>query len=239
MWNLFSAIVAVLSFSGMGTFFPKYLEYHFRQKASKSGFSALSGPIGTGIGISLSGYLISKYKFRAKTLAGWTIFSGVIGVFAVVMFSFLACPKLNVYGLDGGDGQCSAMCGCEGADFNPTCSMDGQTLFYSPCNAGCRTRRKEIVKEVETYIYEDCSCVTEAAMTLNTSMKSLPSPVTGVDTQKLSEAVEGVEGFCPSESCDQMFYITMAFVGCVALLASTSRVGGSIINLRAVDPQVS
>ena len=243
MWNLFSAIVAVLSFSGMGTFFPKYLEYHFRQKASKSGFSALSGPIGTGIGISLSGYLISKYKFRAKTLAGWSIFSGVIGVFAVVLFGFLACPKLNIYGLNSEGGQCSARCGCEGVDFNPTCSMDGQTLFYSPCNAGCRTRRKEIVKEVETYIYEDCSCVSEAAKTLNRSVdtkwwlqQSLPSPLTRQEVLVLSEAVEG---FCPSESCDEMFYITMAFVGFVALLASTSRVGNSIINLRAVDPQVS
>ena len=47
-----------------------------------------------------------------------------------------------------------------------------------------------------------------------------------------------VEGFCPSEDCDNMFYLTMAFIALVSLLASTARVGGSIINLRVIDPQV-
>ena len=34
-----------------------------------------------------------------------------------------------------------------------------------------------------------------------------------------------------------MFYMTMVFVGFVSLLASTARVGNSIINLRAVEPR--
>ena len=45
------------------------------------------------------------------------------------------------------------------------------------------------------------------------------------------------EGFCPSGDCDAMFYMTMVFVGFVSLLASTARVGNSIINLRAVEPR--
>lgn len=60
MWNLCSAVVALLAFSGMGTFFPKYLEYHFRQTASNTGLSSLGNSVGTGTGILLSGLVISR-----------------------------------------------------------------------------------------------------------------------------------------------------------------------------------
>jgi len=60
MWNLCSAVVALLAFSGMGTFFPKYLEYHFRQTASSTGLSSLGNSVGTGTGILLSGLVISR-----------------------------------------------------------------------------------------------------------------------------------------------------------------------------------
>ena len=60
MWNLCSAVVALLAFSGMGTFFPKYLEYHFRQTASNTGLSSLGNSVGTGTGIILSGLVISR-----------------------------------------------------------------------------------------------------------------------------------------------------------------------------------
>ena len=236
MWNLFSAVVAILAVSGMGTFFPKYLEYHFRQKASKSGLSSLGGSIGTGVGIVVSGYIISRFKFSAKTLAAWSVLAGVIAVIAVATFTFLACPKLQVHGSD-----CAERCGCSGADFNPTCSMDGETLFFSPCDAGCRTRRKEVLRnEKEKYVYENCECVTEASIKNNLSTSSwfnneLRSPLISNSETRISEAVEG---FCPSDSCDEMFYVTMIFIGVISLLASTSRVGNSIINLRAVDPKV-
>ena len=47
--------------------------------------------------------------------------------------------------------------------------------------------------------------------------------------------LEAVQDFCPS-SCDEIFYITMAFISIVSFLGSTARVGSSIINLRVVQP---
>ena len=48
--------------------------------------------------------------------------------------------------------------------------------------------------------------------------------------------LEAVQDFCPS-SCDEIFYITMAFISIVSFLGSTARVGSSIINLRVVQPE--
>ena len=250
MWNLFAATAALLCFSGLGTFFPKYLEYHFRQKASKSGLSSMGTSIGTAFGVALGGAVISKYKFRARTLAAWSVFIGCVGILAMIIFGFLACPKLEVYSMK--NNECLRDCDCSGVEFNPTCSMDGRTLFFSPCYAGCKTRRKEIFKDKEKYIYEDCSCVKQSSGNLNLSElsawwmedDSLSSPLLSAtlgsnpDYDEEGNLSGAVEGFCPSEDCDNMFLLTMAFIAIVSLLASTARVGGSIINLRVIQPQV-
>ena len=100
MWSLFSLVVALLVFEGFGTFFSKYLEFQFRQNASDSGLSNLGTSIGTGLGILISGLLISKFKFRARTLAAWSVFNGVLGVGALIAFGFLACPQLELHGVN-------------------------------------------------------------------------------------------------------------------------------------------
>ena len=73
MWTLSSGVIALLAFAGMGTFFPKYLEYHFRQTASNTGLSSLGTSVGTGLGILLGGLLIARFRFRARVLAGWQV----------------------------------------------------------------------------------------------------------------------------------------------------------------------
>ena len=73
MWSLSSGVIALLAFAGMGTFFPKYLEYHFRQTASDTGLSTLGTSVGTGLGVLLGGLLIARLRFRARVLAGWTV----------------------------------------------------------------------------------------------------------------------------------------------------------------------
>ena len=44
MYNFFSSIFYVFAFMGFGTFMPKYIEYNFRIKSSKS--SSLAGGLG-------------------------------------------------------------------------------------------------------------------------------------------------------------------------------------------------
>ena len=185
--------------------------------------------------------LISRVRFRAKVLAGWAVLTGILGTAALVVFGFLACPRLEVADLAA---DCSAACGCGEVEFSPTCSMDGRTLYFSPCHAGCGARtRAEAV-----YVYEDCACVLAESARTNLTQESvtpwwrtedaasLPSPAAAAPASLVSGAVEG---FCPSEDCDGVFLMTMMFVGLVSLLGSTARVGNSIINLRVVEPQVS
>ena len=217
MLNLISAVTALFGFSGLGTFFPKYIEYHFRQKASDSGLTSLYASAGTGAGIFLGGFLITKYKFRAKTLAGWSMFIGFVAVAALTTLGFISCPRLEMAAACDG-------CDCSDSKFVPTCSADGERLFFSPCSAGCRGERKVEVEGRELTVFSDCRCAGQL------TGPSPPSP------WWLTDRLEAVQDFCPS-SCDAMFSITMAFIATVSFLGATARVGGSIINLRVVQPE--
>ena len=224
MFNLISAVTALFGFSGLGTFFPKYIEYHFRQKASDSGLTSLYSSVGTGTGIFLGGFLISKYKFRAKTLAGWSMFIGFVAVAALIALGFIACPRLEMAA------GCGADCDCSDSKLVPTCSADGQQLFFSPCSAGCRGERKVEVEGRELTVFSDCRCAGDLAAPPT-------SPWWLTETRpEAQHRLEAVQDFCPS-SCDAMFSITMAFIATVSFLGATARVGGSIINLRVVQPE--
>ena len=101
-----------------------------------------------------------------------------------------------------------------------------------------------MVGEEEKTIYGDCLCVQEAAAAVNATQvkpwwlgaEDLPAPaISNGDGSLISGAVEG---FCPSEDCEDIFFLTMLLVGFVSFLGSTARVGSSIISLRVVEPQV-
>ena len=226
MFNLISAVTALFGFSGLGTFFPKYIEYHFRQKASDSGLTSLYSSAGTGAGIFLGGFLISRYQFRAKTLAGWSVFIGFVAVVALTALGFISCPRLAV-------APGCPDCDCSESKFVPTCSADGHQLHFSPCWAGCRAERKVEVDGRDLTVFSHCGCPADS-----TPPPSLSSPWWMSDTQlhQQPQSLEAVQDFCPS-SCDTMFYVTMAFISTVSFLGSTARVGGSIINLRVVQPE--
>ena len=233
MFNLLSAVTALFGFSGLGTFFPKYIEYHFRQKTSRAGLTSLYSSFGTGTGIFLGGFLISKFKFKARTIAAWSMFIGFVAVLSMIALGFLACPKLRVHDATS-DSDCATDCQCSRKKFLPTCSADGETLFLSPCLAGCRSERRLVVEEEELTVFSDCRCAARLSSPASPwwlSENSLASPA--VTDQHSDEAVLD---FCPS-SCDTVFYVTMAFISVVSFLGSTARVGGSIVNLRAVQPE--
>ena len=230
MLNLISAVTALFGFAGLGTFFPKYIEYHFRQKASDSGLTSLYASAGTGGGIFLGGFLITKYKFRAKTLAGWSMFIGFVAVAALTALGFISCPRLEVAaGCDD--------CHCSDSKFVPTCSADGEKLFFSPCSAGCREERKvEVEGRGELTVFSHCHCAGEETEAEASSPPWWLSQTQPGDPAAAQDRLEAVQDFCPS-SCDAMFSLTMAFIATVSFLGATARVGGSIINLRVVQPE--
>ena len=131
-------------------------------------------------------------------------------------------------------------CACSLTEFQPTCSQDGITLFFSPCHAGCLNSAKELVDEEERTVYSNCSCAREVSTTSNTTLSPLWATKLGLTSPvgpSLVPVTGAVEGYCPSNNCESMFYLTLIIFATLSLLGSTGRVGGTIISLRAVEPR--
>jgi len=246
VFNSLSTIFFLFGFIGFGTFVPKYFEYHFRRNASSSGRSGgLSKSLGSIIGILLSGVILAKFKFSARTVSLWNVIVGFAAASFFVAMSFVACPKLEIYGGVGETMACQENCGCSESTFQPTCSMDGETLFFSPCHAGCREMVTETVvkrgRKKEQKIYSDCSCVRSSAQLLNRTTaepwwkeSELKSPV--VTLAELSSPPSGaVGGYCPLD-CSRQFSIIIGLLTVMSLLGATGRLGNQLVSLRAVDP---
>jgi len=254
IWNFFSSIFVVFAFMGFGTFMPKYIEFQFRQTGSRS--SIYAGTFSTGskaIGLIISGYLIGRFKFSARTLSGWNVFLGVCYITLVLYFSMVGCPTSQMYGEvspTGGDyiiqGSCNIDCGCPTSRPQPICSKDGVTNFYSPCHAGC----VDVFKSNGSKIYQNCSCVLEASEKFNTSLSKswiekeklgdLDHPaISLIDTvhQKyMGQPVDEAEpGWCKVEGCSTQFMYFMIAAGVVSIVASTGRVGNLLVALRCVE----
>merc|ERR1719348_1428202 len=125
--------------------------------------------------------------------------------------------------------------------------MDGKTMFFSPCQAGCKNftlipfTGKEGKLE-EKRIFSDCSCVADASKILNTSKADpwwnskgagLPSPLAPMETN-VFDMTNAVEGFCPFD-CNQVFLMMIGALALLSILNSTGRVGNQLLTLRAVE----
>jgi hypothetical protein len=247
VFNSLSTIFFLFGFIGFGTFVPKYFEYHFRRNASSSGRSGgLSKSLGSVIGILLSGVVLAKFKFRARTVSLWNVILGFLGAAFFIAMSFVACPKLDVYGGVGESLPCQQNCGCSDSSFQPTCSTDGKTLFFSPCHAGCREMTSEAVmrkgRKKEQKLYSDCSCVKDAAAKLNLTTAEpwwkepeLESPL--LDGAVSASKPDGaVGGYCPFD-CSKQFSIIIGLLTIFSLLGATGRLGNQLVSLRAIHPQ--
>jgi sodium-independent organic anion transporter len=225
VFNILSGVTLLIGFVGFSTFIPKFFEYHFRQDASKSGFAGLGSSLATGLGVILSGQVIARYRFTARTLARWAVFIGVVAFITVTVIATIACPRLEVVDTTGL--PCRTACSCTEAEFRPTCSMDGSALFLSPCHAGCTTSSLRTVGGEERTVYTGCSCVGPAS---NISLSPLEAALAAPEEQL------ALAGHCPG-NCDTKFYLVIGIFATMSLLASTGRVGGTLISLRAVQPR--
>jgi len=197
VWNFFSSIFYVFAFMGFGTFIPKYIEYQFRIRASRS--SGLAGSAGTAakaIGLIISGYIVGRFKFSARVLSAWNVILGFFYFGVLIIFSIVGCPTSDMYGTisDGAYNvsmECNFDCACPISRMQPICSKDGVTNFYSPCQAGCMESFEPEMEAVladttnstdeiaagkskgrkkKSTVYKDCSCVAKASVDRNTSL---------------------------------------------------------------------
>ena len=234
VFNSLSTIFYLFGFIGFGTFVPKYFEYHFRRSASSSGSSGgISKAGGSVVGILISGWILGRFKFRARLVSAWNVLIGVAGVGFFIAMSFVACPQLEISGVD----SCEASCDCPTSSFLPTCSSDGSTLFLSPCHAGC----KEVdtlnltlgSRQVTRKVYSSCSCVNTTSSPWWITKDSLDPPISSSNRPASDSAISG---YCPFD-CSTQFTLVIGLLTSFSLLASTGRIGNQLISLRAVTPQ--
>ena len=152
MLNLLSSTFVVLSQVGFYTFLPKYFEFAFRQKASTSGAAGgAANCVASTIGLIAAGYVIQRWKPRARWLAAWGIATNIIGIIGSLSLIGIGCPSLQIYGMTSSQTEtqidstpflnelsCNVGCHCSKQTFSPICSIDGSTSFFSPCYAGCQ-----------------------------------------------------------------------------------------------------
>ena len=78
---------------GFVTFLPKFIEFHYRQKASVSGASGgIPKTLVSVIGMLVSGWIIGRWKFKARILAGWCCFADLVAIFAMCGIALFSCP---------------------------------------------------------------------------------------------------------------------------------------------------
>ena len=178
----------------------------------------------------------------------------VLGVITFATMTQIGCPPLQFYGRRSNDSEkitfnnlaCNAGCGCSSTKYEPICSADGQTVLFSPCQAGCKDvkdvewtdgKKNKTIKQ-----YLDCACVeTSAKETKNKianpwpenwpDLNSLPPPTNPDATPDLDYAFAG---YCPS-SCVRQFYLLLGLMLTIGLIAATSRLPNTLVLLRAIE----
>lgn len=92
MVNNVSSVFYFFGFLPFWIYTPKYIETQYRQSAAFASF--VTGTVALGFsafGILASGLLISKYRPRARYLAGWNVLVGVVSVLGTIWYIFLGC----------------------------------------------------------------------------------------------------------------------------------------------------
>ncbi|XP_042216210.1 solute carrier organic anion transporter family member 74D-like isoform X2 [Homarus americanus] len=223
--NLFSATVSLLAVSGYWSFKPKYLENQFRKSAAEANYyTGMASLFVTVVGAIISGSVMRWLRPGPRLVTGYNIFITFFSCLGFVSLMFIGCPKLEVIGpMDGSVvPPCSADCGCSDK-FTPVCAQDKITLFYSPCYAGC-SQEDLTAKPIE---YSSCRCIANSSTPFHYGNFSTPIPKHDWGT--------ATRGYCP-EPCNGFFYYFLVEI-IIKTVTSTSRIGNSIVLLRAVSQE--
>lgn len=87
---------------GFALFIPKFIEFHYRQRASTSGASGgVAKTVSSVVGLLVSGWIMSRWRFKARALAGWCVGADVLAIIGVACISLFACPPSHFPNVDG------------------------------------------------------------------------------------------------------------------------------------------
>ncbi|CAH0386215.1 unnamed protein product [Bemisia tabaci] len=212
-------------------FLPKYLETVFTFTPSKT--SKITGAVEmvfAGIGMVASGVVLSKFKPRARVIAGYNVGVGALSVVILLMFAFLGCSEneelLSSHFQESkyrGDleNECNADCHCSFVKYSPVCAPTLKQEFVSACHAGCRNVTTDpITHQIKKYT--SCACIQDG--------KAQPDSISAVP--------EGGFNVFPGHCQVQCHYTLVIFlVGmCLLKFANTSgRLPNLLLTMRSVD----
>ncbi|XP_077488077.1 solute carrier organic anion transporter family member 74D-like [Amblyomma americanum] len=220
MFHSIGLIFVLLATAGYGTSFSKYVEFQFRQSASKANYyTGAAKVVTTLIGIVTGGVVVHRFRPRPRIVAGYSAFVEIAMMAGFVVMMFIGCESPVIAGVTPGGNvtasslldTCNVDCNCNTQIYEPVCSSNRMISYFSPCHAGCKSVG---TTSSNMTIYKDCSCVAQGNQ--------------GADDSYVTS------GLCGS-SCQQLgLFLGIVIAG--QFLGSTGRVGGLLIFLRCVDP---
>ncbi|KAH8301816.1 hypothetical protein KR059_012315, partial [Drosophila kikkawai] len=206
------------------SFTSKYMEIQFRQSASTSTLAMGTWPFGfSAAGVLIAGFVISKYKPSARTMAAWNFVLDYIRVAALICYALVGCDegdRANLLTIIPSGDSCSASCDCEFVYYAPVCSSENVT-YISACHAGCTEKGLD---ELGRTIYTGCKCL---GSFLNQTLISN-------ETSLVSQSPSVVDGACPV-NCDQQFLIFLAVMYLLRFVSATGSSSNQLLALRCVS----
>uniref|UniRef100_A0A1B6E6T1 Kazal-like domain-containing protein n=1 Tax=Clastoptera arizonana TaxID=38151 RepID=A0A1B6E6T1_9HEMI len=122
-------------------------------------------PVVTALAFLLSGFIIYKLKPSALRISIWSVISLCLVAAITFSYIFLTCSNSHVHNENNNafdlTEYCNKDCQCSSTlSFTPVCEQSGNTVFYSPCHAGCTT----VTYSGNSRVYKNCTCIaTETA----------------------------------------------------------------------------
>lgn len=99
IFNSASNSFFIMGLIGYWTFMPKYMETQFRQTAADSNLaSGAIGILSSGLGIVISGVVISKFKPSPRSLAMWNVCTEAMEVVGHLVYVLLGCAVEDLHG---------------------------------------------------------------------------------------------------------------------------------------------
>lgn len=226
MFNLFSGVFLLFGIVGFATFIPKYIEAHFRQRASTSGAAGgIAKSVSSVIGLIVSGYVIGRWKFRARALASWCVFADLLAILGCASIALFACPKPIFSDIDVNRSSilslsCNNNCKCDGISYSPVCStIDNATNYFSACHAGCSS----VQDDNGTLMFDNCACL---------SNTELSSPLLSGTSAPIDGMVK--DGICTVD-CQSTFFMLLGVLFIFSLVGSTTRIPNFLLSLRSIE----
>ncbi|XP_030383373.1 solute carrier organic anion transporter family member 74D-like isoform X2 [Scaptodrosophila lebanonensis] len=216
VYNTLASVLYFFGYMPYWIFTPKYIETQYKQSASTATMVTGSGALAfSAAGILLSGFVISKYKPSARTMAAWNGISDYLTVAGLLCYVFIGCDGSdNMASLSAASSNCTAACHCDFVQYSPICGQDNVT-YISPCHAGCTGQYKD---ENDRMVFSGCGCIADS--------NSSKEPQTQI----------GIDGACPVD-CSKQFIAFVAVMCFLKFVGSFGRAGNLLLALRCVSTE--